>query len=110
MKDIDMRANSPKLNKYPPALPEDIYSVDFFCRKRKISCLLFVSRARRKADFSAPPPSRNIRKLFTFFRLVPIDKSPAMEYNKNRKKLLVINIFTIVIIFCYGKLQRNDFV
>ena len=30
MKDIDMRANSPKLNKYPPAKPEDIYSVDCF--------------------------------------------------------------------------------
>lgn len=68
------------------------------------------ARVARQTFFRAAPPSRNIRKLFTFFRLVPIDKSPAMEYNKNRKKLLVINIFTIVIIFCYGKLQRNDFV
>ena len=84
--------------------------MDCFCGKREIILPLFMPARVTRQDFAPLRPRRNIRKLFTFFRLVPIDKSPAMEYNKNRKKLLVINIFTIVIIFCYGKLQRNDFV
>ena len=86
MKDIDMRANSPKLNKYPPALPEDIYSVDFFCRKRKIILPLFMpARVARQTFFRAAPRAGIFANFSHFFASYPLTNRRQWNIIKTEK-------------------------